>query len=156
LVFSSPVPTDPDGVISERRVSLAAVALVALSLPTLPILHVCNRFSARKTLASIARIGRFSSPRLSCDPVLVGRAVNYASGVLRLRSTTCLGRSQLIWLVLSLGGRRPVIRVGVGAGLGAGSMAHAWVELNDVPVADANDVAVQHPPFDRPLLDAIR
>ena len=69
-----------------------------------------------------------------------------------MQGTTCLARSQLIWLLLSLCGLSPVIRVGAGAGLGAGTMAHAWVELDGVPVADAADVAMKHPPFDRPLL----
>ena len=89
---------------------------------------------------------------MACDPVRVGWAVNGVARVLRMQGTTCLARSQLIWLVLSLCGHRPVIRVGAGAGLGAGTLAHAWVELDGVPVADAPNVAALHPPFDRPLL----
>lgn len=132
------------------------VLVAAVALPTLPVLHLCNRFSTRRTLAAVAWMGRLPSPRIRCDPARVGRGVNGVARRLRMQGTTCLARSQLIWLLLSLCGRQPVIQVGAGAGLGAGALAHAWVELDGVPVADAADVAAVHPPFDRPLLGTAR
>jgi hypothetical protein len=142
---------DADG---ERRMSMTAVVVVAVSLATLPMLHLCNRISVRRMLAGVERVGRLSWCRLKADPETVGRAVNYASRILRLQDTSCLARSQLIWLLLSVGGLQPVVQIGAGRELGAGVLAHAWVELNGSPVTDAADVAAQHPPFDRPLLGA--
>jgi hypothetical protein len=141
-----------DDAAARRRLSWGTAFVAAVAVPALPALHVGNRLSARRTLAVVARMGRWSIPLLECEPVGVGWAVNGVARVLRLQGTTCLARSQLIWLLLSLCGQRPFIRVGAGAGLGVGTLAHAWVELDGVPVADAADVAVMHPPFDRPLL----
>ncbi len=140
---------------ADRRISPGMVLVAAVALPTLPLLHLANRLSTRRTLAVVARLGRLPFPRIACHPRRVGRAVNGVARVIRLRSTTCIARSQLIWLILSLCGRRPVIRVGAGVGLGAGTLAHAWVELDGVPVADPTDVAERHPPFDRPLLGPV-
>ena len=131
------------------------ILVAAVALPILPALHVGNHLSTRRTLAVVARLGRVRFPAISCDPRQVGRAVNGVARVVRMRTTTCLARSQLIWLVLTLCGQHPVIRVGAGLGLGAGTRAHAWVELDGVPVADSRDVADRHPPFDRPLLGAV-
>jgi hypothetical protein len=147
------VTIDPNRSADERRLTIRAVVVVAIALITLPVLHLCNHLSTRRTLAGVGGVGRFSWKRFAGDPVMVGRAVNYASRRLRLQGTTCLARSELIWLLLQIGGHQPVIRVGAGAGLGAGTLAHAWVELDELPVADAVDVAAQHPPFDRPLLE---
>jgi hypothetical protein len=147
------VTIDSERVPAERRLSLGAIVVVAFAMLALPLLHLCNRQSARRTLAVLARLGRPSWTPLASDPIAVGRSVGYASRVLRLHDTTCLARSQLVWLLLSVGGMLPVIRVGAGAGFGAGALAHAWVELDGVPIADAADVATQHPPFDRPLLE---
>ncbi len=118
---------------ADRRISPGMVLVAAVALPMLPILHLANRLSTRRTLAVVARLGRLPFPRIACHPRRVGRAVNGVARVIRLRSTTCIARSQLIWLILSLCGRRPVIRVGAGVGLGAGTLAHAWVELDGVP-----------------------
>jgi hypothetical protein len=139
----------------DRRFSAGMVLVAAVALPALPLLHLANRWSTRRTLAVVARLGGVPFPPITCHPYRVGRTVNGVAKLIRLRSTTCLARSQLIWLMLTLGGERPVIRVGAGAGLGDGIRAHAWVELDGVPVADASDVARRHPPFDRPLLEAI-
>ena len=141
-----------DDAAARRRLSWGSVVVAVVALPALPVLHVCNRLSARRTLAVVAQLGRLSIPRISCNSVRVGWVVNGVARVLRLQGTTCLARSQLIWLLLSLCGQAPVIRVGAGAGLGAGTLAHAWVEVDGVPAVDGADVAVLHPPFDRPLL----
>ena len=124
-------------------------------LPVLPILHLANRLSTRRTLAAVAWLGRYRIPRLTCRPGRIARAVNAVARLLGLQRTTCLARSQLTWLVLSLCGHRPVIRVGAEAGLGAGTFAHAWVELDGTPVGESADVATRHAPFDRPLLGPV-
>ena len=146
------VTPDPDVVAADRRLSWGSLMVVAVALPALPVLHVCNRLSTRRTLAVVAWLSRVRGPRIACDPARVGRAVNGAARLARMQGTTCLARSQLIWLLLTLCGQRPVIRVGAAAGLGEGTMAHAWVEIDGAPVADGADVAMLHPPFDRPLL----
>ena len=147
---------DPDAVAAGRRLTFGSLIVAAVALPALPVLHVCNRLSARRTLTAVALLARLPGPRPACDPVRVGWAVNGVARVLRMQGTTCLARSQMIWLLLSLCGRRPVICVGAAAGLGEGTLAHAWVELAGIPVADASDVASLHPPFDRPLLGFTR
>jgi hypothetical protein len=150
------VTIDPNRSADERRLTIRAVVVVAIALITLPVLHLCNHLSTHRTLAGVGGLGRLSWNLFSGDPVTVGRSVNYAARIMRLQGTTCLARSELIWLLLSAGGLQPVIRVGAGSGLGAGTLAHAWVELHDLPVADSSDVAVRHPPFDRPLLEHSR
>lgn len=141
---------------ADRRLSRGSVLVAAVALPALPVLHACNRLSTRRTLNVLAWLAGLPGPRIECDPTRVGRAVNGVAARLRMQGTTCLARSQLIWLVLSLCGQRPVIHVGAGFGLGKGTLAHAWVELDGLPVADGADVAVLHPPFDRPLLGSAR
>jgi hypothetical protein len=140
---------------ADRRISPGSVLVAAIALPMLPLLHLANRLSTRRTLAVVARLGQLPFPRVACRPRRVGRTVNSVAKLIGLRTTTCIARSQLIWLILSLSGQRPVIRVGAGVGLGDGTHAHAWVELDGVPVADSSDVAARHPPFDRPLLGPI-
>jgi hypothetical protein len=137
---------------ARRRLSWGAALVAAVALPVLPVLHVGNQLSARRTLETVARLGHLGTVPIACDPGRVGWAVNGVARVLRMRNAACLARSQLIWLLLSWCGQRPVIRVGAGPGLGAGTMAHAWVEVDGVPVADRGDVALLHPPFDGPLL----
>jgi hypothetical protein len=151
-VTVSVVATRPDVDAADRRLTPGMILVAAIALPVLPVLHLGNRLSARRTLAVVSRAARLPFPRVACHPRRVGRAVNGVARLIHLRSTTCIARSQLIWLILSLCGRHPVIRVGAGAGLGTGTLAHAWVELDGTPVADAATVAEQHPPFDRPLL----
>ena len=128
--------------------------LAGLAAPLLPMLHVCNRSSPRRTMAGVARLAALPWPPVRLHPPEVGRAVNGVARILRMQGTTCLARSQLIWLLLSIGRFEPVIQVGAAPGLGSGTLAHAWVELDGVPVADPTDVATLHPPFDRPLLGA--
>ena len=139
----------------DRSVTLAAALVATLAVPVLPILHIGNRFSTRRTLAVVARLGRIPFPKLACEPRQIGRGVNGAARVLRLQGTTCLARSQLVWLLLSLCGRRPVIRLGSEVGLGSGTFAHAWVELDGIPIGDSANVVERHPPFDRPLLGPV-
>ena len=141
--------------------NLDLMLIGALAVPLLPVLHLSNRLSTRRTVTTVVWLARFKVSSDRCDPAVVSRAVNAVARVLRLQSTTCLARSQLLWLILSVTGRRPVIRVGAGSGLGSttflGSttLAHAWVELDGEPVGDSVEVAVLHPPFDRPLLGSI-
>ena len=131
------------------------VLAAAIAVPALPILHLSNWFSTRRTLGVVAWMARAPFPQSGCEPARVGQAVNGVARLLRMRTTTCLARSQLVWLLLSLCGKLPVIQVGAATGLGAGTLAHAWVELDGRPVADTAQVAELHPPFDRPLLGPI-
>jgi hypothetical protein len=147
------VPANPDvAVVGRRRRRLQLFVVAAASAVALPVLHIGNRLSARRTLAGVRWLSGWPWRRLPVDPPTVGRAVNGVAGRLGLGGTSCLARSELIWLILVLGGLEPVVRIGAGAGLGDGTMAHAWVELDGVPVADPADIAVLHPPFDRPVL----
>ena len=145
---------DPAIVAARRRHSAELLILGLVAAPVLPVLHLCNRLSTRRTIARVAWLASLSWPHVRLHPTEVGRVVNVMARVLHLHDGTCLARSQLIWLLLSIGDFDPVIQVGAAAGLGTGTMAHAWVELDGIPVADPTDVATLHPPFDRPLLGA--
>lgn len=153
--YRAAVPSATPVIIPGRRLSYGLVVLAALAVPALPILHLCNKLSTQRTLAAVGKLAQLPHPRLGCQPARVGQAVNGAARLLRMQTSTCLARSQLIWLLVSWCGQRPIIRLGAAAGLGAGTSAHAWVELDGVPVADATNVAELHPPFDRPLLGSV-
>ena len=133
-----------------RRLGMGVGAIVAV--PVLLLLHWINRRWQRSATATIARLGAVDVPGLVVDPQRVGAAVNLAGRLAGTDQTGCLARAQLIWLVISWGGARPTIRVGAGADLGVGGIAHAWVELDDQVIGESPAIAEQYPPFDRPLL----
>jgi hypothetical protein len=76
----------------------------------------------------------------------VARVVAIAAGRGPIRAT-CLRRSLLVWWVLRRRGLSTALRVGVSREGGA-FRAHAWVELDGVPLHDVEDVAHRFPAFE--------
>ena len=66
---------------------------------------------------------------------------------------SCLVRSLALLGLLRRRGVAAQLRVGVGR-TAPRLEAHAWVELDGVPVNDAADIAVRYPPFEGSLLGA--
>ncbi|MDH4096298.1 MAG: lasso peptide biosynthesis B2 protein [Betaproteobacteria bacterium] len=75
----------------------------------------------------------------------IGRLVNIAARHAPWRAT-CLTRSLLLVRMLRERGAAAQLRIGVRL-VGGALDAHAWVELDGVPVNDAPDVAEQFAPF---------
>jgi hypothetical protein len=71
----------------------------------------------------------------------IGVASRYCPG-----GASCLVRSLAVLGLLRRRGLAAQLRVGVGA-TAPRLEAHAWVELDGVPVNDAADVAARYPPF---------
>ncbi len=61
---------------ADRHISPGMVLVAAVALPLLPLLHVGNRLSTRRTLAVVHGLGRLPFPRIACRPRRVGQAVN--------------------------------------------------------------------------------
>jgi hypothetical protein len=78
----------------------------------------------------------------------IGVASRYCPG-----GAGCLVRSLALLGLLRRRGLGAQLRVGVGA-TAPRLEAHAWVELDGVPVNDAADVAARYPPFTGSLLGA--
>lgn len=120
----------------ERVLALAATALVPLALLVLPlrlVLAFCDRWPrvglARRTPAQLAnRVRRWLAP---------GRGP---------WTSTCLTRSLVLYVLLRQHGYRPRFSVGV-AGTSRAFDAHAWVSLDDGPVADPPDVDGAYTPL---------
>jgi hypothetical protein len=71
----------------------------------------------------------------------IGVAARYCPG-----GASCLVRSLAVLGLLRRRGLGAQLRIGVGATAPV-LEAHAWVELDGVPVNDAADVAARYPPF---------
>jgi hypothetical protein len=94
---------------------------------------------------------RRTAPRAGAAPAAarwVGVAARYCPG-----GASCLVRSLALLRLLRRRGIGAELRVGVGRTAPA-LEAHAWVELDGVPVNDAPDVAARYTPFAGSLLGA--
>jgi hypothetical protein len=79
----------------------------------------------------------------------IGRAAELIPG-----QVGCLPRSMTISAMLRHRGVEADLRIGVRS-TSAGVEAHAWVELDGVPVNDASNVDDEFLPFDREITNAI-
>lgn len=70
-------------------------------------------------------------------PREVARLVDAAAALLRIR---CLPRSLVLWHFLRHRGTSAVVRLGVSKLAGGSLSAHAWLELDGVPINDHADV----------------
>lgn len=77
----------------------------------------------------------------------VGDAVNLAARLSRGPSSTCLYRSLVTWHLLRRRSIDAVVIIGVRLDDEKGFMAHAWVEVDGIPVNDKPDIAQQFSPF---------
>ena len=113
----------------ERALALAATALIPLALVILP-LRLVLAFCDRWPRAGLA-------PRTPVQ--LAQRVRRWLAHGRGPWASTCLTRSLVLYVLLRQHGYRPGFVVGV-AGTSRAFDAHAWVTLDDGPVADPPDV----------------
>ncbi len=117
----------------------AARAIVLRSLLLLPLVALTLRACGMaRTMQLLARPGRDAGCGPGAPaPQELARLVNAAASLLRMR---CLPRSLLLWSFLRRRGTPSEIRLGV-AKLADGSLsAHAWIELDGMPLGDGPEV----------------
>ncbi len=138
----------------ERSSLVSDIVLTTLAVVIVPVLHLANRWSLRRTTTAVSTLAAIdlTRGRLRPDAEAVARAAKRAGHLIGRHDSSCLARSQFVWLMLASSGRSPRLWLGAGSGFGSGGRAHAWVELDGVPIGEPIDVAAVHPPFDHPLL----
>lgn len=128
---------------AERAAFLQAWAWVVTSKLALGALGLSRVVAWHQRAPAVA--GPVAAPRAVR---WIGVASRYCPG-----GASCLVRSLALLGLLRRRGLGAQLRVGVGA-TAPRLEAHAWVELDGVPVNDAADVAARYPPFDGSLLGA--
>jgi hypothetical protein len=89
-------------------------------------------------------------PRSVCattDPARLAKVVDTAARF-SVIGRSCLTRALVLERLLVREGIRAELRIGVQR-MGSGIAAHAWVEVDGVPVAEPADIERSFPPFDR-------
>lgn len=128
---------------AERAAFLQAWTWVCASKLSLRVVGLprtlawCRRAPTPTAAANLPRAARW-----------VGVAARNVPG-----GASCLVRSLALLGLLHRGGTAAELRVGVGR-TAPRLEAHAWVEVDGVPVNDAPDVAARYPPFAGSLLGA--
>lgn len=119
--------------------SPAGRAIVLRSLLLLPTVAVLLRARGMaRTTALLERLGRYAETDPdTLAPREIARLVNAAASILGAR---CLPRSLLLWNLLRRRGTPVEIRLGVSKPADGKLSAHAWVELDGLPLYDGADV----------------
>jgi hypothetical protein len=120
----------------ERALAVGATVLVPLALRLLPlpaVFALCDRW-----------------PRVALSPRTPAQLANRVRRWLAHRrgpwTSSCLTRSLVLYALLRQHGYQPRFVVGV-AGTAHDFDAHAWVTLDDTPVADPPDVSGAYTPL---------
>lgn len=122
-----------------RLLTPAARRVVLHSLILLPIVALGLRLQGTKRTASALRraSGKVARKKILLSPVETARLVASASSFLR---TTCLPRSMVLCHLLRRDGIPAEMRLGVSKSEGGAFSAHAWVELDGLPLAESTKV----------------
>jgi hypothetical protein len=129
---------------AEKRIFLSAVMLLPLFWLGLRVFGLA-RFQARFERSPLGEQKSLPITALSGIGTLVNSAAHYAPG-----PVTCLTRSLLLRWLLRRRGIASKLRIGVQ--LTEGRLdAHAWVEVEGIPINDAQDVAQRFAVFNEPL-----
>jgi hypothetical protein len=126
----------------EQKALLAGILFlpcISVGVRLFGLAHV-QAWLDRSRLASHAPL---SQPEATALGVAVNRAARHGSA-------TCLARSLLLRRLLRGFGTESDLRIGVRFEEGK-LAAHAWVELEGVPVNDSPDVAMHFSTFDQPV-----
>jgi len=117
----------------------AGRALVLRSLLLLPAVATLLRVRGMtRTMVSLERLGRRGAGDPGAlAPQEIARLVNAAASLLRVQ---CLPRSLVLWNFLRQRGLSAEVRLGVSKLANGGLSAHAWVELDGLPLNDGPDV----------------
>lgn len=128
---------------SERITFLLAVVL-------LPILYVDLRLNGFERVLARAGKPRPGSTSINMDPLAYAEqtaAIVNTAARLILRREACLERSILLWRLLRRKGIDSDLRIGV-TKESAILQAHAWVEMDSVPINDPADLEERFTSFD--------
>jgi transglutaminase-like putative cysteine protease len=126
---------------AQWRVLLASVVLV-------PSVQLALR--ARGFGWTAQRLAAWSDAKRGDAWIPEARAAAEAVAIVagrRVVGARCLGRSLVLWFLLRRRGVDARIVVGARAAEAGALPAHAWVEVEGVPVNDAEDVRDQHGSF---------
>ena len=117
----------------------AGRAIILRSLLLLPMVAVVLRARGMaRTTALLGRLGRHAEGDPdTLAPQEIARLVNAAASILRAQ---CLPRSLVLWHFLRNRGIPTEIRLGVSRLADGNLSAHAWVELDGLPLNDGADV----------------
>ena len=123
--------------------------VVAASLVLVPAVKLSLRLRGFGPTAETLAI-RSHGPAVPAEPA-EARATADAVALVAGRSVVgarCLGRSLVLWFLLRRRGVDVELVIGADAARGGALPAHAWVELDGVPVNDAPDVRERFGAFD--------
>lgn len=132
-----------------RASPLGAFAGVAV----LPVLHVLLRAGRLNAAEMILAIDERYEPSIGSDlpkATAVADAVFVGARIWRLHEVSCVARSMCTWSVVRRQGGKADIVIGFDPNT---RRAHAWVELDGIPVDDTPDVRTRYLPFDAHLSD---
>lgn len=133
-----------------RKSPLGAFAGVAV-LPVLHVLLRAGRLNAAEMILAIdARYEASIGPDLA-EATAIADAVFVGARIWRLHEVSCVARSMCTWSVLRRQGGKADIVIGFDP---TTRRAHAWVELDGMPVDDTPDVRTRYQRFDRNLSDS--
>lgn len=122
--------------------------VVGASLFLLPVIQLTLR--ARGLKRSAAFLARRSDRPAGRNDIATATSVADAVSVVagrKMVGALCLGRSLLLWFLLRRRGMDAVLVVGTDAATGDDWQAHAWVELDSLPVNDVADVRQRYGSF---------
>lgn len=118
-----------------RRAVLAGVSTLIV-----PALHEANRRNISKVNEIAHTAASLPVPlRGLTGPEFPGHVVGHARGAaarVGLGQTSCVARSQLAYILLTWAGHSTVVKTGTQPDVGRGGEAHAWVEVNGIPVGE--------------------
>ena len=131
-----------------RALSAAQWRVVAISALLLaPIQIMLKSRGLKRTAATLAaRSDRPLGESNRTEATSMAEAVSLVAGR-KVVGALCLGRSLLLWFLLRRRGMDAELVVGTTSPRDDAWMAHAWVELDSVPVNDAADVREHYGSF---------
>ena len=130
--------------VREQKVLLASLALLPLFWLGLRLAGL-QRFQAWLDRSSVARRAPLTSAEAAALGVAVNRAANHILG-----PASCLTRSLLLRWLLRRFGTASDLRIGVCFEQGK-LVAHAWVEIDGIPMNDRPEAVARFAAFDQPV-----
>lgn len=124
-------------------VSLVLVPAVQLSLRLRGFVATSTALADRSDRPAKATTADDARSTAEAVAIVAGRPVIGAR---------CLGRSLVLWFLLRRRGIDAALIIGAGAREPRAPLpAHAWVEINGLPINETADVRDRYPAFDLPL-----
>jgi hypothetical protein len=132
------------GALSAAQWRVVVISTVLLA----PIQVMLKSRGLKRTASSLA--ARSDRPLGVADTRVASEMADAVSLVAgrKMVGALCLGRSLLLWYLLRRRGMDAELVVGAKSPVDEAWMAHAWVELDGLPVNDAPDVRQNYASFD--------